>query len=318
MKVGSIKCDNPYNYIIGKGYIAKKLFKELPYRHYMSSKIMFDGNDYYLSISINTDIDQGIIPNSCNRFILNDEWNRKSNSGIIGIDLGAKTNNWAVDSNGGRLYRPDQHKEDKRIKRLQKKYSRQLRINDKKMEITNPSNGDNTSPKRKMTKNEKKTLYDLNKAYRRKTNKKLNAIHNYCCNIIEQKPTVIVMENLKIKEDMIEYNNRFPIPKRQKANSIIYEAMMYTFRHIMEEKADNNNIPIILAPSDYKSTQTCSCCGHEMNMDNKKWYNCPKCGMKLNRDENSAYNLRNYGYSVYYNTEIPRFSNIIELRLPLL
>ena len=74
------------------------------------------------------------------------------------------------------------------------------------------------------------------------------------------------------------------------------DAALYETRHIIEKKAEYNNINTIRADIQFPSSQTCSCCGHVLTKDDKisleqRTYECKNCGSKIDRDVNSAINV---------------------------
>ena len=63
---------------------------------------------------------------------------------------------------------------------------------------------------------------------------------------------------------------------------------------MLEYKASCNGREIVIAPSNYASSQLCSKCGYKnsdvKNLALRKW-TCPKCGAKHDRDINASINL---------------------------
>lgn len=195
--------------------------------------------------------------------------------------------------------------------------SHQRRINDNKyLKYAERNNLLNDRlPKRKKSNNEIKTQLLFNKAHRRKTNKKLNVIHNYCSSIVARKPLAIVMENLRSSEAMVKNDPSMCNKQRKRLTNTINEAMFYRFRTIMQHKAENNNITFIAADIQFPSTQRCSCCGGIMKIGTDRIYRCQNenCDLVLDRDKNAAYNLKSYGYAKIYNTALPTYTSMNDL-----
>ena len=160
--IGTIYCGN-HNHpeYIGSGNIS---IKNNIYKKYCNSRVIYDGYSYWLCFTMIESYKDNIEANSCKRFKNNEIWQHKSYSEPIGIDLGCKKNNWIVDSNGNRISRPDCSKEDKRIKKYQRKLAIKMRVNKIKEKRTNSTVANemleepNYTKNHKYTKNEEKIL----------------------------------------------------------------------------------------------------------------------------------------------------------------
>lgn len=275
------------------GHSNKQAFT-LPTRYikYINPRVIFNGIKYYLTFSIEEDYDNNIILASQKRFKYNDIWKHKPHTDIIGIDMGCKPNNWLVASNGSTLSRPKDDKEYAKIKKLNKKFQRQLRENDSRWEKTNPAV---PSKQRPRTKNELETLKKWNKLEKKIVNRKTDALQCYLSNhILQHKPEAVVIEdifvnNMFVKDKSIHYKQRRAI------NMGIAKAMLSIVKDTIIRKCTRNDIPVILADKEFPSTQICSCCGNKTNIGKVSIYKCPNCGTIINRDLNAAINLREFG-----------------------
>ena len=66
------------------------------------------------------------------------------------------------------------------------------------------------------------------------------------------------------------------------------------FRTILEYKANWYDREIIIAPTNYASSQLCSSCGNKSSQTKDlscRTYKCPVCGMVMDRDINASKNL---------------------------
>ena len=178
----------------------------------------------------------------------------------VGIDVGLKT--FAVLSNRKEIENPKYlRKSEKRLAKLQKDLSRKI----------------------KGSKNRAKARLKVARLHEKITNQRMNFLHKESFGMIRDNQ-VIVLEDLKVKN----------MVKNHKLAKAISEASWGMFRRLIEYKAEWYGRQIIIAPSNYASSQLCSDCGNQSSQTKDlscRTYICPECGLEIVRDYNASLNL---------------------------
>lgn len=178
----------------------------------------------------------------------------------VGIDVGVKT--FAVLSDQSVIENPKHlRKSEKRLAKLQRDLSR----------------------KEKGSQNRAKARIKVAILHEKITHQRLDFLHKISSKIISDNQA-IVLEDLKIK-NMVQ---------NHKLAKSISEVSWGMFRRMIEYKADWYGREVIIAPSNYASSQLCSGCGNQSRQTKDlscRTYICPTCGLEIDRDYNASLNL---------------------------
>lgn len=178
----------------------------------------------------------------------------------VGVDLGIKT--FATTSDGVFFSNPKHLKQsEKRLTKLQKDLSR----------------------KQKGSNNRKKAKIKVAKIHEKISNQRKDMLHKVSTQLIRENQTIVI-ENLSVKNMM----------QNQELAKSIADVSWSEFRRMLEYKAKWYGREIIIAPSNYASSQLCSNCGNQSSQTKDlgcRTYICPVCGMVMDRDINASKNL---------------------------
>ena len=239
---------------------------------YYNPRVSYDGDYFYITVGVSDE-------NAPKKKI------KESDGRVIGIDL----NNAEIVTSENIIYKQaTKTKAYKKIKRRRKRLQRAL---SRKYLKCNPNN----SKKYKLSKNLIKNKKLIKKLDKRLTNIRDDCHDKIINHILLTSPSVIVLEDLHIKEMNNKKKRKKMTYQEKLASQNLHEASLRKFRVLLTDRIRKYEIKLVIADKYYPSTKKCSCCGNVKKMEiQDRVYVCDCCNLVINRDLNSAINLANY------------------------
>jgi putative transposase len=205
---------------------------------------------------------------------------------VIGVDLGVK--DFIITSLGEVVTNDKLYiKYQKKLKRLQKQFSRKELLNTNEKYFNKKYNKEII--KKISSKNRDKNKLKITKIHEKIRNLKKETLHKVTSSLVNENQ-VIVIEDLNVK-GMIKNHNL--------AKSII-NSNFGEFKEMLKYKCSWYGTELIIADRFFPSSKLCSSCGTKnvnLQLKDREW-TCNSCGTTHNRDFNAAVNLENYGRSI--------------------
>ena len=182
----------------------------------------------------------------------------------VGIDLGLK--DFAILSNGEKIANPRfNYKMQTRLRRLNRRISRQFRMNNNKH-----------------TKNRDKNCIKRARVFEKNTNQKMDFLNKLSTRLICENQT-ICLEDLNISGMM----------KNHKVAESFASVSLSKFVEMMKYKAEWYGKNLLFIGRFDPSSKISNCCGYynkNLKLSDRSWI-CPDCGKILDRDVNAARNI---------------------------
>lgn len=240
---------------------------------YVNPRISFDGRFWFLSVGYRAEAKQVKLIDK-----------------KVGIDIGLK--DLAIVSNSNNSYTKKYRNInkgyrvrllEKRLKRSQRRLSRKILNN---IESYNKNRIPTYTRPLEGCKNIQKQKHIIQNLYRKLTNVRTNYIHQVTTEIVKNKPSRVVLEDLNIKGVM----------KNRHLSKSVSDSKLYEFRRQIEYKAELYGIEVVIADRFYPSSKSCHKCGNikkDLKLSDRV-YRCDCCGNVIDRDVNASINLARY------------------------
>ena len=240
---------------------------------YVNPRITYDGKFWYLSVGYEVETKQV-----------------KLTEDKIGIDVGLKdlaivssidisyTKKYRNINKGYRI-----RLLEKRLKRSQRKLSRKILNN---IESYSKNRVPTYTRPLGECKNIQKQKHIIQGLYRKISNIRTNYIHQVTTEIVKNKPSRIVLEDLNIRG----------ILKNKHLSKSVSDSKWYEFRRQIEYKAELYGIEVVIVDRFYPSSKLCHKCGNvkkDLKLSDRT-YKCGCCGNVIDRDINASINLARY------------------------
>lgn len=210
-------------------------------------------NKYFVSILVET---KNVIPPK----------SKIARETTVGIDLGLK--DFAVLSTGERIKNPRfNEKEKSKLAKLNRRISRQLRMNERH------------------TNNREKSLVRRAKLLEKISNRRNDFLHKTSSRIVSENQTICI-EDLNVSGMM----------KNHKVAGSFSSLSLSEFVNLLEYKCEWYGKNLIKINRFDPSSKLSNCCGdynNNLNLNNRSWV-CRKCGNVLDRDLNAARNIKDF------------------------
>ena len=199
--------------------------------------------------------------------------------GTVGIDLGIKE--LYVDSNGNKEPSPKHlAKYEKQLRREQRSLSRMIEAN-----ISGYTKNRKPVWKRPLSEcsNIQKQRIKVARIHEKIYNCRTDNLHKASTRLVS-KNQVIALETLNVKG----------MVRNHHLAKAISDASWSRFVTMLEYKEFEHGCTVLMVPTFFPSSQTCSSCGYKnpkvKDLKIRRWV-CPECGVIHDRDENAAKNI---------------------------
>lgn len=216
---------------------------------------------------------------------------KHTENGTIGIDMGVKHDSNVILSDGTKFPTIITKKEEKKIKRLQRKLSKKRKKGYKNWETTGKTKYSKKYKRevevKKPSKNYIKLKNKLSKIYNKIAHKREYNTHIITNSILKRNDVdTVAIEDLNVKG----------MTKNHNIAKSIANANMGELKKQFAYKTHWKGINLVQVDRFFPSSQLCSNCGYKneevKKLNVRKWI-CPVCGTIHDRDINAAINIKN-------------------------